>query len=97
MRPFLEKLSASEETPTTSRSPNSAARFRTRTWPTCSTSKVPNVITVFAIVRFLHQIVAADAVHPPLGSAYPAAALLLDPRRGAAHLTGGNRWATMGE
>src|SRR5687767_14892981 len=46
LRPFLAKLSWSEETPTTSRSPRAADRFSTRTWPTWNTSNVPKVITV---------------------------------------------------
>src|SRR4029453_8541501 len=46
LRPFLAKLSLSEDTPTTSRSPRAADRFSTRTCPTWKTSNVPNVITV---------------------------------------------------
>src|SRR4249920_589924 len=46
LRPFLEKLSLSEDTPTTSRSPRAADRLSTRTWPTWNTSNVPKVITV---------------------------------------------------
>src|SRR5687768_15394014 len=46
LRPFLAKLSWSEETPTTSRSPRAGDRFSTRTWPTWNTSNVPKVITV---------------------------------------------------
>ena len=45
-RPFLRRLSASAETPTTSRSPRAAARSMTRRCPTWKTSKVPKVRTV---------------------------------------------------
>ena len=45
-RPFLRRLSASAETPTTRRSPSAAARSITRRCPTWNTSKVPKVITV---------------------------------------------------
>src|SRR6478609_8520641 len=54
-RPFLLMLSASAETPTTSRSPSAAARSMTRRCPTWNTSNVPKVITVRGIREFWHE------------------------------------------
>src|SRR6187549_3516723 len=57
-------LSASAETPTTSRSPSAAARCSTRMWPTWNTSKVPKVMTVRPLMR-VSLVAARTAARPP--------------------------------
>src|SRR6187401_95707 len=57
-------LSASADTPTTSRSPSAAARCSTRMWPTWNTSKVPKVMTVRPLMR-VSLVAARTAARPP--------------------------------